>query len=102
MSRDVLVQPEAQEDVRSILSFIAEDSISGALKVGARLEHAILQLGTAALHYPLVGRYRAAGIRRRAVGAYNIYFRVTDTRVDVLRVVHSARDITRLLPEGDD
>ncbi|HVX81354.1 MAG TPA: type II toxin-antitoxin system RelE/ParE family toxin [Devosiaceae bacterium] len=102
MKRRVFIQPQAQEDLRSIVSYVASQSVPSAVKVGALLEHAIGDLGVGALQYALLNRYRAAGIRRRVVGAYNVYFRVTDDRVDVLRIVHSARDVARLLPEADE
>lgn len=36
-------------------------------------------------------------------GRYNIYFRVTDAETVIVRVVHSARDLTRIeFDNGDD
>ena len=36
------------------------------------------------------------GLRLAVHGRYNIYFRVTDAETIIVRVVHSARDVTRL------
>jgi plasmid stabilization system protein ParE len=36
------------------------------------------------------------GLRLAVHGRYNIYFRVTGTEAIMVRVVHSARDVTRL------
>ena len=36
------------------------------------------------------------GLRLAVHGRYNIYFRVTDSEAIIVRVVHSARDATRL------
>jgi toxin ParE1/3/4 len=37
------------------------------------------------------------GLRLSVHGRYNIYFRVTDAETVIVRVVHSARDVRRLL-----
>ncbi len=99
MNWRVTVQPDAQRDLLSITSYISRDSMIAAAKVTARLEAAVLERGTVALQYPVVARYSNEGVRRRVVGSHNIYFRVTEKTVDVLRVVHGARDVVRLLPE---
>jgi plasmid stabilization system protein ParE len=42
------------------------------------------------------------GLRLAVHGRYNIYFRVTDAETVIVRVVHSARDVTRLqFDDGD-
>jgi plasmid stabilization system protein ParE len=37
--------------------------------------------------------HAAQGIRRRPVGNYAIYYRVLDETVQVIRIVHAARDV---------
>ena len=47
--------------------------------------------------FPLAGRRRAevgTDYRSLAVGNYVIYYRVTDTKLEISRVLHGARDVT--------
>lgn len=86
---------EARRDLDEILSYIAEDSINYALELVDELESAALDLGVAALHYPLA--FGSEKVRRRPVGAYNIYYTVRGSTVEVVHVLHSARDADRIL-----
>jgi toxin ParE1/3/4 len=99
MVRRVILQPEAQDDLRAILAYIAQDSFLSANRLVDRLERASMELGEAALRYPVLSRYRNNGIRRRVVGSYNIFFRASSNVVDILRVVHSARDSDQIFLE---
>jgi toxin ParE1/3/4 len=52
---------------------------------------------------PRMGRARddlAPGVRSVVVGKYLVFFRATDTAIQVLRVIHGARDITPEMFEG--
>jgi toxin ParE1/3/4 len=51
--------------------------------------------------YPLVSRYEHLGIRRRPFGNYLIFYRVGAEAIEVVHVLHGARDYEALLfPEG--
>ncbi len=58
-----------------------------------------MQLGAAWKHYPVVFARAESEIRRRPAGSYNIYFRIEGGGVETVRVVHGARDATRLFPD---
>jgi toxin ParE1/3/4 len=63
---------------------------------------AATELGEAALHYPLVPGRPEAGVRRRVVDSYNIYFTVMDEAVTVVLILHGARDVdARLFGPND-
>jgi toxin ParE1/3/4 len=49
----------------------------------------------------LVPRYEHTGVRRRPYGNYLIFYRISDDRIEVLHVLHGARDYESILfPEG--
>ena len=51
--------------------------------------------------YPLVPRYEHHGIRRRPFGNYLIFYRVGTKTLEVVHILHGARDYEPLLfPEG--
>ncbi len=47
--------------------------------------------------YPLVPRHEHLGIRRRPFGNYLIFYRVGANAIEVVHVLHGARDYQRLL-----
>ncbi len=93
----VVLTETAQADLAAIADFIAHDSPANALRFIDLLRDRCLDLAELSLAFPLVPRYRARGIRRRPVGDYLIFYRVARGRVDVLHVVHGARDYDDIL-----
>jgi plasmid stabilization system protein ParE len=55
------------------------------------------ELGKAPRASPLVPRYENREVRRRVHGNYLIFYRVTDRAVEVIQIVHAARDLDALL-----
>ena len=52
------------------------------------------------LAFPLVPRYERHGVRHRAYGNYQIFYRVVGdppARIDILHVLHGARDYASIL-----
>jgi plasmid stabilization system protein ParE len=47
--------------------------------------------------YPLVPRYKHWGIRRRPFGSFPIFYRVREDAIDIIHIVHGARDYESLL-----
>lgn len=48
---------------------------------------------------------RLVDVRQQAIKGfkrYLVFYRVTDTGVEILRVIHSARDIEAILDEGEE
>ncbi|HBB35039.1 MAG TPA: type II toxin-antitoxin system mRNA interferase toxin, RelE/StbE family [Cyanobacteria bacterium UBA8803] len=94
----------AVEDLVAIRSFIDQDNAEAAQKVAARLKEIINGLkklpslgkpgrifGTRELVTPPIGKT-----------AYVIVYRASDQRIEILRILHGARDIDSLLLEKDD
>lgn len=99
--RRVKLSARAQRDLNSILAFIAEDSPTKAVKMVDRLERASFEPAETALHYPLLPSQEDTCVRRRVVHPYNIFFSVEGDTVEVLHILHGARNIGRILfPEG--
>ena len=97
MKFSVVVTARAEDDLLSILDYIAIDSPAQADRVAERLSSAILELGDAALRYALIPGYEARNTRRRVVGSYAIYYRIRGEVVEIAHVLHSARDFNRLV-----
>ena len=93
----VVVTAEAESDLERITTYIAEQSFEIALNFVQELREKCESLADAPRGYPLVPRYEHLGIHRRPFGNYLIFYRVGADAIEVVHVLHGARDYERLL-----
>jgi len=87
--------PASRRDLLEILDYIAQDKPRAALRYVERLEEACSTLAA----NPGIGTARddlLPHLRCLSVGSHVIFYLTTDEGIDVVRVVHGARDIGRL------
>lgn len=95
----VLRRPLAAADILDIWSYIAEDSLDEADRWVDRLDEKFSLLAT----QPLMGRARdelLSGLRSFPFGRYVVFYCATKDGVDVVRVLHSSRDVDLAFGEG--
>ena len=91
--------PAAQEDLLSILEFIAQDSPSRAMTFTDTLDERIAALGS----HPHLGRLprhlqlRALGYRVLIIDSYLVFYLVREKLIEIHRVVHGSRDLEHLV-----
>ena len=87
--------PLAQSDLRDIRAYIAADNPRMAAQYLNILKEKCQQLADA----PGLGvkREEYCGLHKFPVGDYLIFYRPTAEGIDVIRVLHGARDIGRLI-----
>jgi len=82
----------AKEDLKNIAHFIAQDSVYYAEKQVQRFYEAVEILSSQPEIGHPVTEYNIARLRQIVAGKYRIiYFIVTETRIDIITVHHSAR-----------
>ena len=94
MSR-VIRSPEAQSDVDEIAAHIAQDNLDAALRWLDSVDEAFKLLA----RFPGAGPMReelAAGLRSFPKGSYLILYRPMEGGVEVVRVLHGARNLRRV------
>ena len=91
-----ILSPEAARDIREIWSYIADDSIRAARRVRLQLLDACQRLA----ENPLIGHPRedltAKPVLFWPVGAYLIIYDPRPRPIQIVRVVHRARDVAAL------
>ena len=98
MSRAYRISRQAQSDLDQIWDYITRDSPASARRFVERVIDNFELLA----HHPLSGEAReelAANLRSFSVGHYVIYYRpvaLGDVPVEIVRVLHGARDIGSL------
>jgi toxin ParE1/3/4 len=88
----VVYRPLAGSDISDIWDFIAEDSVLQADSWVDSLDAKLRLLAT----QPLMGRSREElfpGLRSHPFGRYVIFYMPLSDGVDVIRVIHSTRDL---------
>jgi toxin ParE1/3/4 len=85
-------RPLAEADILEIWDYIAYDSLAAADRWVDCLDQQFRVLAT----QPMMGRARdelAPGVRSFPLGRYVVFYVQLDGGIDVVRVLHSARDI---------
>ena len=88
-------RPLALQDIEDIIAYIAEDSPQAAKRFRNRLEECIEDIAI----FPDSGRSRESllkGVRTIPVGNYLIVYQNHTTHIDIIRVLHGARNIESL------
>ncbi|KAG0181181.1 hypothetical protein DFQ28_002543, partial [Apophysomyces sp. BC1034] len=96
----VRLLPDAEAELEAIGDYIARDNPVRALSFVRELRDKCPSLADMPLAFPLVPRYEAHGVRHRVSGHYQIFYRVVGQpieRIDILHVLHSARDYAPIL-----
>ena len=96
----VLRRPKAAEDIAGVWDFIADDNPDAADHWVDQLDAQLRLLAT----QPLMGRARdelAPGIRSFPFGRYLVFYLPISDGIDVVRILHGARDVDTAFGEGD-
>ncbi len=93
----VLYTVEAEKDLQQIVDYIAAENLSAAIRWLDKTEALIGLLARQPGMGELIRTQRFGSVRRHATGAYAVYYRALDDCLQVLRVLHAARDHNRLL-----
>jgi toxin ParE1/3/4 len=88
----VVITSAAEGDLQSIGDWIAEDNPTRALTFVQELRRRCESLIDAPRTYSLVPRYEHLGIRRRVYRDYLIFYRIVGDTIEVLHVLHGARN----------
>ncbi len=95
MSKAIALRPQAQTDLDEIAQYIANHQVDAALRFIDAAERAIANLSD----YPQMGRARPeihSGLRSwpiRGFTNYIIFYDITDTTIDVVRILHGAMNL---------
>jgi toxin ParE1/3/4 len=94
---NVVVTAAALADLAEIGRAIAVDNPARAETFVEELYERCRQLGAMPRSFPLIPRWEGHGVRRRTFGSYLIFYRIQGDTVQVLHVLHGARDYAAIL-----
>lgn len=99
--RELFVTRAAEADLLEIWSYLFDRSDQAADCVVDEISAKFDLLR----EFPFMGRRRpefGARYRSFAVGNYVIFYRVSETKLEISRVLHGARDLSSILTQEDD
>lgn len=92
--------PEARADLFEIWSYIEADNPAAARRVLERIANACDRL----VDFPCIGRNRddlRSGLRSWVTDNYLVFYTITGEVVEIVRVLHGARDIEAILGDKE-
>ena len=92
----LIILPAARADLVEIGDFIAQDNPGRALSFLAEIEAKMLEAAERPESFPARDDV-CAGLRSARHGRYLIFFLNDDDEVQIVRVLHGARDLPRIL-----
>jgi toxin ParE1/3/4 len=87
---------EAEADLDALWDYIAADNV----KAADRMVDAVLESSRIHVRFPEMGRRRdelRPGLRSFVVSPYVVFYRPVENTIEVLRVLHGARDIKSIM-----
>ena len=91
---------QAEADLDTLWAYIAADNVTAA----DRMVDAVLEASRLHTRFPSMGQRRdelQPGLRCFVVSPYVIFYRSVEDALEVLRIVHGARDVISLLMPED-
>ncbi len=88
---------QAETDLEDAWAYIAAKNADAA----DRLVDAILEASRMHVRFPNMGQMRnelRPGLRCFVVSPYVVYYRSLDDTIEILRILHGARDVTKVFP----
>lgn len=95
----VIFSPAAKADFRDILDYIYERNPAAAYRLVEELAEFCLEVLGANPHAGRSADELVPGLKIISKRNYRICYRVLETEVEIGRLIHSARDLDRLLRE---
>jgi len=97
----VILSREAIEDLVAIGEHISEFNPGRAASFLAELQIKCFELSSAPFAYERLVHRTNPEIRRRPYGNYLIFYRVIDSNIDILHVLHGAQNYMKILFPDD-
>ncbi len=91
----IIKRPRAKDDLAEIWDYIADDSEEGADAFIETIDQKFRALSAR----PLMGQVRAElaeGLRSFPVGRYVIFYRPISAGIEIVRILHGARDVNTI------
>jgi toxin ParE1/3/4 len=101
-SKSLVLAPRAAKDLRDIWAYFARVA---SVEVADKILHEIDQAAARLADRPHLGRPRdevKPGLRGVLAQPYTVFYRIADTSVEIVRVLHERRDFPAILKRNEE
>lgn len=97
--RKILLRPKAKHDLREIIEYLADKDTTVSTRFTEVVEKALTLLAEMPDAAPRYRSETVQNVRRQVVGdfRYLLFYSYTTEAIEVIRVLHQARDVEDLL-----
>lgn len=100
MALRLVIAPQAERDLDGIAAYISQTSETAAYNELLRIERMVGLLLERPFIGPAVVAVNRPGLRKMTVAPYIIFYRPTRDELEIVRVLHSSRDVEAELGKG--
>jgi len=93
MALRLVIAPQAERDLDDIAAYISQTSETAAYNELLRIERMIDLLLERPFLGSAVGTVNRPGLRKMTVAPYIVFYRPAGTGLELVRVLHSSRDV---------
>jgi toxin ParE1/3/4 len=96
----VIRSEQAEQDVADILAYLGERNPDAADRLAEAIDARCARIA----NFPEIGRSRddlAPGLRSVVIDRYVLFYRASEEAISMVRVLHGARDIDRIMRASD-
>lgn len=93
----VILTPEARSDIKIVMRWIGSDNLERAESFSSELLESCRALARHPRRFPVARIVDGHEVRKRIHERYVILYRLLDKEIEILRIVHGARDWSALL-----
>lgn len=97
MALRLVLSPLAEGDLDAIAEYISRDNLSASVKMLARLRGGIERLLDQPRLGPLLQKPPRTRLRKWTVAPYMVLYRAGEGEIEVVRILHAARDLDDIL-----
>ncbi|AXV14733.1 plasmid stabilization protein [Neorhizobium sp. SOG26] len=98
----VVIADEAGKDLGDIGDYISQSDPGRAATFIDEIVGRCFAPSSMPYRYAVLPRYKRQGIRHFPHGRYVVYYRIDAERIEIVRILHSARDHSAILAFDDE
>lgn len=97
----VEISPDALADLEDITRWIGQDNPERARSFAVELQRKCATLAHDPKRFSIVRAVNGSDIRKRSHGRYLIFYYILVTHIEIVRIVHGARDWAAMFAESE-
>lgn len=95
MELDIFIAPAARDDLDNAARYLAQRNPEAAIKLFQQFDHLVDLMHARPFMGPAVASIKFIDMRKATMPPYVVYYRVTESAIEIVRILHHARESER-------